>query len=370
MQRTGYTVATILVVEDDAPTRAFLCDTLHIAGYRTIYGGDGAIGLSLAEQHVPDLIIADLYMPRLDGLQLLSRLRETSHTRSIPVILLTAEKSLEVMRKGMLEGAEDYITKPVKARDLLSSIEVQLRKRAALEEKHQTTLRLLRRNIAYALPHELRTPLHVIAGYANLLEMQHGQDNHEAILEYARHITNATGRLERLIENYLVYAQIELIHADPTELEAARNHLVKDSSVIIEAVATSKANQFNRLDDLRIDLDRVAFRISEKDLSKIVLEVVDNAFKFSKPGTPVTIKSARKEDYFYIVIRDAGRGMTAEQIQLQGAYMQFGRDLYEQQGLGMGLTVAKRLVELHEGVLQIESQPGQGTRVSIRFSTY
>lgn len=363
-------MATILVVEDDVPTRAFLCDTLHHAGYSTIQGGDGAIGLSLASQHMPDLIVADLYMPRLDGLEMLSRLRSMPNMRGVPVILLTAENSLEVMRKGMLEGAEDYIIKPIKAQDLLSSVEVQLRKRAALEEKYQTTLRLLRKNITYALPHELRTPLHVIVGYVNMLEMHQGMVKPETILEYARHITVATSRLERLIENYLIYAQIEIIHADPEELQAARNHIVKDSSAIIEEMATNIAHQFERLHDLRVDLAKVAFRMSEKDLRKIILEVVDNAFKFSTPGTPVTIESAREEDQFCIVISDAGRGMTDEQTQSFGAYMQFGRDLYEQQGVGMGLIIAKRLVQLHQGKIHIESQIDEGTTVFIRFSIY
>jgi len=309
-------------------------------------------------------------MPPLDGFQMLERVRQASKTSTIPVIFLTAENNYPAVRKGMLGGAEDYLTKPVSPRDLLSSIQVQLEKRAVLEEKHNTTLRLLRKNIIYALPHELRTPLTTISGYAHLLQMDEGKSKPQDILQFAQSISDASSRLERLIENYLIYAQLELIHLDSAQLQAARNHLVRDCASIIAASAAERASKYNRAEDLRLELFHLALQISEKDLSKIILELVDNAFKFSKRGSPVIVRSMREEDMLHVLICDEGRGMNSEQVTLMGAYMQFGRELYEQQGLGLGFAVAKRLIELHGGAVTVDSHPNQGTVVSIRFSIY
>jgi DNA-binding response OmpR family regulator/two-component sensor histidine kinase len=363
-------MTTILVVDDDLQMRDFISDTLVYAGYEAFIAADGFAGIKLAEDHLPDLIISDVNMPHMDGFQMLEHIRQAPQTSTIPVIFLTAENDVSAMRKGMLGGADDYLTKPFSPADLLSSVKTQLQKRAVLEEKHHTTLRLLRKNIIYALPHELRTPLTLISGYAQILEMDKGRGEPEEILDMARTIKKSAARLEHLIENYLIYAQLELIHSDAAELEAARNHIVRDCATIIADAATNQARIHQRADDLQLDLSHLALRISEKNLNKLVLELVDNAFKFSQPGTPVVIQSVRQEDILTIVISDEGRGMTAEQIAGMGAYMQFGREMYEQQGLGLGFAVAKRLIELHDGAIKVDSKPDMGTVVSIRFSVF
>lgn len=361
-------MATILVVDDEKHIRDFLADTLHYAGYNTIAAADGVSGAELAEKHAPDLIISDVNMPNQGGFEMLKQIRTTAKTNTIPVIFLTAEDNAPAIRRGMLSGAEDYIAKPVSPRDLLSSVEVQLQKRAILEEKHNSTLQLLRNNILYALPHELRTPLHLISGYAHLLEMDAGRSEPENVLESAHFIKMAAARLERLIENYLVFAQLELLHTNPDELQAAQNHIVKDCGTIIEEAASASAMVFDRSDDLQLDVCHLALRISEKNLYKVIFELADNAFKFSEPGTPVMISSKREADRLVIVVYDEGRGMAPEETEILGAYMQFGRELYEQQGVGLGFTVAKRLVELHGGAVKVDSLPGKGTAISMRFS--
>ncbi len=360
-------MTTILVVDDEKQVRDLVSEVLHTAGYNTIPAADGLAGIRMATEHRPDLIVLDVNMPRLNGFQMLEKIRSAAPTSTIPVIFLSAESGQPAMRKGMVGGADDFLIKPISPYELLTAVEAQLRKRARLEEQHCSTLRLLRKNIIYALPHELRTPLGIISGYARLLEMDQGQTKPDDVLQFAQAIGAASARLERLIENYLIYAQLELIHADSEELEAANNHLIRDCAPIISDAATERAWALQRAGDLRLELCHLAMRISEKNLAKIIFELVDNAFKFSEPGSPVEVRAIRDEDLLYVIIRDAGRGMTGEQIKLLGAYMQFGRELYEQQGLGLGFTVAKRLVELHRGAVRVDSRPGTGTRVTLRF---
>lgn len=363
-------MTTILVVDDDRQMRTYVAETLEYAGYEIITALDAPMGIQKAEEKVPDIIISDVNMPNMNGYQMLERLRSLPKTSGIPVIFLTGESSPDAQRKGMTQGAEDYLPKPASPQDILTSVKVQLGKRAALAEKHDSTMRMLRKNIIYALPHELRTPLTIISGYAGLIEMDEGKGDAEEILSIAQSITKATKRLESLIENYLIYAQLELLLSDPAELEAARNHIVKDVASIIGSAAKNKADDHKRGSDLQLDLVPIALRISEQNLRKIITELVDNAFKFSAPGSEIVIKSERRNDQLIIQIRDRGRGMTNDQVDLMGAYMQFERTLYEQQGLGLGFIVAKRLVELHGGAVKIVSVPEKGTVVSLRFSLY
>jgi two-component system, sensor histidine kinase and response regulator len=105
--------------------------------------------------------------------------------------------------------------------------------------------------------------------------------------------------------------------------------------------------------------------ISELKLKKIVEELVSNACKFSVPGQPVRVVSFSNQDAYTLFVIDQGRGMASDQIANLGAYMQFERKIYEQQGSGLGLVIAKRLVELHNGQLAIESLPGKQTTVRV-----
>ncbi|MEQ8960070.1 MAG: ATP-binding protein, partial [Coleofasciculus sp. C2-GNP5-27] len=101
---------------------------------------------------------------------------------------------------------------------------------------------------------------------------------------------------------------------------------------------------------------------------KLIEELIDNAFKFSPPGTAVSICDRVEQNRVILTITDQGRGMTSEQIANLGAYMQFERKLYEQQGSGLGLAIAQRLAQLHGGELTLESRPGKETTVHVSLA--
>jgi signal transduction histidine kinase len=226
---------------------------------------------------------------------------------------------------------------------------------------------MLRKNITYALPHEFETPLTGVLGYGHMLLMDTDNLKADEIREYATWIIKSGERLQRLIENYLVYAQIEIMSSDPKQVQALRNHIIKNTDDLIREEATRIADESSRIADLQLDLCDVALQISAGDLRKIISELVQNAFKFSSAGTPVHVSAKRTDKTFNLLIRDQGRGMTAEQIQQMGAYMQFERKLYEQQGIGLGFSIAKRLILLHGGQLNLSSVAGMETLVEIIF---
>lgn len=360
----------ILVIDDDTMPRDTMVKLLNVGGYETLEARDGQSGIQIATEHLPDLVISDVRMPHFNGFDVLEGLRANPQTNSIPVVFVSALNDIKAIRDGMNAGVDDYLGKPFSAEELLRVVDTQIKKKALAHDKFDTSLKILRKNIIYALPHEFRTPLGLILGYGQILETEYKTIKPEDLLEFSQAIIGAGNRLQRVIENYLVYAQIETIQEDPQEVEQLRNHLIQDVAKIIETISEQTAAKYERSTDLSLDICHTALRISEPNLKKIVLELVDNAFKFSAKGTKVVVKAVREQDTFKLYIRDYGRGMTAEQIKSLGAYMQFNRTIFEQQGLGLGFTLAQRLVELHSGKLRIESRPDQGTAVGIEISIY
>ncbi|MEZ4671047.1 MAG: response regulator [Anaerolineae bacterium] len=358
-------MAKILVVDDERLIRDYIVELLQFAGFETLSAKNGEEGLKTAIEQVPDAIVSDVTMPGLDGFGFLDALRANRTTNTIPVIMLTAISDFDHVRQGMTGGAADYLSKTVSPNDLIAAVNTQLEKQKIIRQKHDTDLRILRKNIVYALPHEFRTPLSIIMGYGVMLESNYEDTKPSELLQASAAITKASQRLEKLIENYLVYAQVELIADDPEQVVALRNHITRDVSVVIASSAQEIAGIHNRSSDLKLELVSGGLRISEHDLKKIVEEIVDNAFKFSNATTSVCIKSQLEKNEYVITVTDEGIGVKEEQIKMMGAFMQFERTLHEQQGVGLGFSIARRLSQLYNGNIELCSQFNQGTTVTI-----
>jgi signal transduction histidine kinase len=314
----------------------------------------------------PDLIICDIMMPELDGYGVLERLRQEPATRTTPFIFLTARTDRSDVRQGMDMGAEDYLTKPFAAAELLSTVRAQLRKREVHEQMSHQKLDELRDSIILALPHELRTPLTSILGFSDILMVDAFVMEPQRVAELAQYINNAALRLYRLIENYLFYAQLELLLADPRRVESMRQSYTQDPAVIIHDQAISGAQTIGRDTDLTVDgVETASVRIADEYLKKIVEELVDNALKFSEAGKSVRVSAQVNGENYVLAVTDHGRGMTPQQVTDVGAYMQFERRIYEQQGSGLGLIISKRLAELHGGWMAIESVPNEQTTIYV-----
>jgi two-component system, sensor histidine kinase and response regulator len=355
----------ILVIEDDPNIRHNISEILTYEGFAILEAENGLIGLQVAREYLPDLIICDITMPELDGYGVLLELNAEATTATIPFIFLTALADRPAMRHGMELGADDFLTKPFSSAELVTSITTRLERQAIIIQQSERKLDELRDELINTLPHELRTPLTGIVGYAELLMLEGEVMEGTKVVKMATIIYNQSQRLHQLIENYLLYAQIELIRSDPARVRGWRNQITDNPDEIIAEVVSQKANQVGRANDLVIETQNVRLQIAADKLQKIVGALVENALKFSQPGTPIEVRAYTEDNDFVLSIRDRGRGMTKAQIKSVGAYIQFERKLYEQQGSGLGLIIAKRLTELHGGQLMIESIPETETNVSV-----
>ncbi|ERT08857.1 response regulator [Lyngbya aestuarii BL J] len=361
-------MSKILVIEDEFAIRDNIIELLEIEDFEVFSAENGRIGFQQASEHLPDLILCDVMMPDLDGYGVLSALRSNPTTATIPFIFLTAKAEHTDIRQGMGLGADDYLTKPCTAEELLEAVKTRLKKQEIFEKQSQLKLDELRRSITHSLPHELRTPLNGILGNTELLLLELEDLDVDEMRKMLEDIRTSSQRLNRLIINFLLYADLELISANNQRIQALQKSSVSSVDTLISDAAKEQARLFNRETDLQLKLQDSPVKIAATRLAKLVEELVNNAFKFSEPGTPVSVKTEVKDNKFVLLVSDKGREMTPEEIQKVGAYLQFERKLYEQQGSGMGLSIVKRLVELHDGKLIIESIPNKETTVRVELA--
>jgi YesN/AraC family two-component response regulator len=140
--------AKILVIEDDAGTRNIFVDCLNSEGFTAMGAEDGLEGIAKVQNHLPDLVICDIAMPKLDGYGVLTALRQNPLTAITSFIFLTASISKTDLRKGMELGADDYLTKPTTVEELLKAIAVRLEKRAKLRSWYANTSTQIGQNAA------------------------------------------------------------------------------------------------------------------------------------------------------------------------------------------------------------------------------
>ena len=356
----------ILVIEDEEQVRENLVDLLDAEDYEAIGAENGRVGVSRATGDLPDLILCDVMMPELDGYGVIDELRKNPETAAIPFIFLTAKAEKADRIKGMELGADNYLSKPFSREELLAAIAARLHKQAAIELRSQKKLEELRHNIARAMPHELRTPLNGILSYSQMLLEDCEELDLSEVREMAEDINSSAVRLYRLVQNYLLYADLELVKYDPSRLRVLQANVPSQTGSAIEESAKQRVKKAKREADLQLQFPEATVNISPAHLYKIVEELVDNACKYSPPGSPCLVRGETGEKGDFILsVSDRGRGMTPEQIDAVGAYMQFDRPTYEQQGSGLGLAIAKSLAELYNGQFSIESVPGEGTTVRV-----
>lgn len=358
----------VLVIEDQDDVREAILEILEGEGYEGLGAEHGRRGVELARQFLPNIIISDIMMPELDGYGVLMELQQDPITAVIPFIFLTARTQPEDRRRGMVLGADDYLTKPFTRAELREAIRTRLAKQSALEQRVQGKIEELRANITVSLPHELRTPLTSIIGFSEILAEECESMKPEDIKNIARLLHGSGLRLQRLVENFVLYLELERTAMNPQDLKLLQQ--VEPASFtrpIIVPAAQQESQAAGRSADLILDVQDTPIAITAKFLKKLVEELVNNAFKFSSAGTPVEVTGHIREDNlsYLLAISDRGRGMTARQVTDIGAYMQFGRKSYEQQGAGLGLAIAKRIAELHGGTITLKSAPGVKTTVQV-----
>jgi len=352
----------ILVIEDESALLEEIMEWLQFEDYEVYGAANGREGLQIALQQLPDLIVSDVMMPDIDGHRVLLALRTHPATALTPFIFLTALADQRDIRRGMNLGADDYVTKPFNRKDLLEAIRSRLDRHALSHQQSTAALDELRGRVLRALPHELRTPLFAILGFGELLAHDPASHTPAEIAEMASSIIRAGKRLLHLTDNYLLYVRL-VVERNRQGWSPGR---LENPTAIIADTVEERVQEYGRQGDPHLDLANAALAIDAENFQKIAYELVDNALKFSTRGTPVQVTGRCEQDGWVLTVSDRGRGIAAAHLRAIGAFGQFDRTIYEQQGSGMGLVIVKLLTDLHHGKFAIESQVGAGTTVSVQ----
>jgi two-component system, sensor histidine kinase and response regulator len=350
----------LLVIDDDVPFLTVLVETLQEESYQVVSAADGMAGLARARENPPDLVLCDIMMDGLDGFGFLSALRQNPATATIPVIFLTGIGEPAALRKGMDLGADDYLSKPVSRVELLQAVRARLARSSAVRREGLRRLDALRADLAKALPHEFLTPLTAVMGLSSLL-MEEGAVPASEVKEVAHGIFLGGVALQRIITKFLLYAEIETrpLPHPPQLLPGAA------AVALIAQAARGEAERADRKGDLVLELQEVPVRMSPEHLQALVLEVVQNAFKFSAPLSPVTVGYGSDGD-LVLSVSDQGQGMSA--AQLAGLERPpFLRRHQDEPGVSLGLSIVRRLAHLHRGEVRFRSEVGRGTTVEVRL---
>jgi signal transduction histidine kinase len=342
-------------------------EVLQLEGYEALSACNGLVGVQLAREHTPDLIICDITMPELDGYQTLDIIRADPVTRSTPFIFLTARADRPFMRHGMESGADDYLTKPFTLAELKASIKVRLERRKAVAETTDQDLQQAKRTLLLLVSHELRTPLISINVVTELLSRQLTSLS-PTQRELLGTLERGTQRLNRVVEQTVLIVQLE---AGTLSQDTIRQHgnLTRLSEVLLTSVDLARRFAY-RQPDIQVSINErdhnIILRADTPALRHALAELITNAISFSPPGSVVSVACWKTEDKAWISIVDQGAGIPPSQLERAlRPFHQIDRASREQQGLGLGLTLAKQTIEAHYGTFEINSVVGKGTQITI-----
>ena len=369
---------SILIVDDEPSNFDVIAAQLSDCDYLMDYASSGQEALSSLDIYNPDLILLDVMMPGINGIEVCQQIKAMPKWQAVPIVMVTALSSKADLAKCLDAGADDFISKPVNPEELRARVKSMLRIKkqfdkiqslSQIQENTIDTLKIslgaLRGNLASNLSHELNPPLYGIIAITASIEVikDYLQDMEIApALEMLDLVEQSACRIEMLTKRLLVYFELETFVSKQYPVKPMRT---KFSSTAIETTLRSQAQNSNRSNDLVFSLEDAEILLSEQYLSTLLYELVDNALKFSSSGTSITVSSQIEGDMLKLSVLDLGRGMTEEQIAKIDAFIQFERETYEQQGTGLGLTISRKIAELTGGKFWITSVYQHETKVHL-----
>jgi signal transduction histidine kinase len=361
--------AKVLVVEDDIHLLEGIRDILELDGYAVLTAENGNHGLEVLHNQStpPDLIVSDIMMPKMDGIQFLKEVRKETRWLDIPFIFLTAKGEKADYQRGMRLGVDDYVVKPYDPGDLLVKIQSRLERLRDLRRAHSEVMANLKRQILTILNHEFRTPLTFVVAYADMLNEPGTQLSQQEIMAYLKGVSGGAERLRNLIENFILLVEIET-----GDIKSTFNWRKRKVENLNELFTTArdriKPLEEQKPRDVQIQIaDGIpAFEADPEYLTIAIGHLLQNAIKFSDPDKPVVTGAHVNDNYLHLWAKDEGRGIPKTELEnIWQSFYQIDRARNEDQGAGAGLTIVRGIAELHGGTVNVTSEPDKGSTFEI-----
>ncbi len=360
----------ILIIDDDDLVREQLMGWFEREGYEVTEANDGPAGVQQALGQPPDLIVCDIAMPEMSGYEVLEAVRGHAQTTTMPFIFLTGQTDKAFMRHGMELGADDYLTKPFTRPEVLAAVRTRLKRRAVIADALTQELEAAKTHLSRLVAHELKTPLISIQMVKDLVERQIGQLQPGDIQNLMDTLGAGTERLHHLVEQMVFLTQLDAGVLSREKIQET-GFGVQVWQLVPSAIDLGRRFAFRNRDlsvvsDLRDE--QAAIHAHLPALKHALAELIANALNFSPADGKVTISEWQSDSAVWISIYDEGIGMSAaERAKAFETYAQIHRDSREQQGMGLGLPLVRRIVEAHGGDFELESVTNKGTQALVRL---
>ncbi len=350
----------ILIIDDDPLILQGTAHVLRSSGYTVSTAATGGEGLRMVREQRPDLVLLDVVLPDINGLEVCRRVKADPALAGVYVILISGLRTAsDEQAEGLEAGADAYIERPITNRELLARVQALLRIRQTEQDLAHYAAALQRSNedlqqFAYVISHDLKAPLRVVKGFLTLLQQKtQGQLDEEAE-EFLDFATDGTDHMERLINALLEYARVDSRGRDPvpTDAEAVLAGVLQSLALSIEGCDPGVTH-----DPLPTVL------VDPTQLHQLFQNLINNALKFSDGQQPprVHIGAERQDDGWVFSVEDNGIGIAEkDRTRIFGVFQRLHTD-EEYEGTGIGLAICKKIVERHGGRIWVESEVGVGS---------
>lgn len=375
--------ARILIVDDEPLIAKILTLHLEEAGYLTDWAPDGETCLTMLAAEHYSLVLIDIWMPHMSGVQVLERIRESGS--DVAVIMMSGHGSENLAVNCMKNGALDYFSKPFELNDVLQRVEQALVNRATLLEKQR--LEREKDDFVSMLSHDMKNPITAVIGSIDIMrEGRLGPINDEQA-NYLLSAIDSCNEVVVMIDNLLDIHRFEEGRMQLNIRPCDAGELISAATGKFSLVAGREGVTFMVKADAglpQVAVDRSAF-------TRIMSNLLGNALKFTPEGGTITFTASlltadaagqlaipdyarsRSQQLFSsqtqvvrLSVRDTGNGIPSEDHEsIFERYVQSRRGSRDYGGAGLGLAYCKLMVKRFEGVIWVESEPGQGSEFTI-----
>ena len=369
----------ILIVDDTPVNVAVLAEHLAAHGFSVMVAQDGEEGIERALLTKPDLILLDVMMPGVSGLETCRQLKTDERTREIPVIFMTALSDIGDKISGYQAGGVDYVTKPFHTEEVLARINThlslqtmrrtlmdqnnRLQQEIAVRETAEAVLaersrELARSNaeleqMAYVASHDLQEPLRMVTSYLQLLEQRYGGRLDADAHEFIGFAVDGARRMQSLIEDLLTYSRLGTKGKAlaPTDCAAVMETASRSLRMAIEESGA------------QLDCGKLpVVQGDEAQLTQLLQNLLANAIKFRTAHAPrIAVRAAADGPFWRFQVQDNGIGIAPEYSERIFEMFQRLHSRNPYPGTGIGLAICKKIVERHGGRIWVESPGEQGT---------
>ncbi len=352
-----------IVLADDNADMLDYVRKLLASRYEVITVSDGKKALETIQTHRPDLLISDIMMPVMNGIELLKTIRADSSLNALPVIFLSARAGEEEKISGLETGADDYLIKPFSANELLARVGTQIKladiRRHFKQDLAKKVAELEKVNLeldsfVYTASHDLRSPLRAVSSFAGFLEEDYKDQLDATGRDHLLEIRKGVERMTRLIDDLLTLSRISRVQNPHENVEM--NQLVEQAKDRVGFNFKEKAAEIHIQSKLPIVYcDRIKIK-------EVFVNLLDNAVKFSSknnhvPKIEVGYQETKDEHEFYVA--DNGIGIEPRfHAEIFGLFKRLHTQ-EEYDGTGAGLNIVKRIIEDHKGRVWVESELGK-----------